>query len=436
MIKKTNKQKMAASLVISASLLTPYAVFAQDSGTAFSSKIEQHINTQKIFHDLIYMASEDNARVTGFEGEHKSADYIIKEFKKYGIESETQKFDVIAFLDEGSTLKVDNLDIASKTLTYSNSTNGTLTESIVYVGKGSPQDFEGKNLEGKIALIQRGDFSFYDKAVNAAKAGAKAAIIFNNADGTFSGTLGQSPGIPVIGISKTDGEDLVTKLENDNALNVTMEVKTKLEDSYSQNVIGTLKTQKNIENPKTIIVGAHFDSVDTPGANDNASGTTVMLEVARLLSHPQIKKNLNYNIKFVAFGAEEIGLVGSEKYVEQLKETGEINDIAAMINMDMVGVGDKMGILNLNNNVDKTISDMAKAYIEEFGYKYSTDTSGSSDHAPFERAEIPSVFLNYGNDPNYHTDEDSIDKIISENLHNMTNLVANLIANMPENLGK
>lgn len=85
---------------------------------------------------------------------------------------------------------------------------------VVAVGLGSTEDFEGKDLKGKVALIQRGTISFTEKSLNAQAAGASAAIIYNNVPGNFGGTLGE-PGdyIPTLSISLEDGTALKTKVD-------------------------------------------------------------------------------------------------------------------------------------------------------------------------------------------------------------------------------
>lgn len=89
---------------------------------------------------------------------------------------------------------------------------------------------------------------------------------------------------------------------------------------------------------KVVIVGAHYDSVPVGrAADDNASGVAVMLEAAQVLKNT----NTPYTIKFVAFGAEEVGLQGSKYYVSQMSNT-DIKDTVAMINLDSLAVGDKM----------------------------------------------------------------------------------------------
>src|SRR5262249_56768081 len=84
--------------------------------------------------------------------------------------------------------------------------------------------------------------------------------------------------------------------------------------------------------PKSIVIGGHFDSVPAgPGANDNGSGTATTLELARVLAQAPTQ----FTLRFVAFDAEEIGLLGSSHYVAQLSDA-ERPSIVAVINLDLV----------------------------------------------------------------------------------------------------
>ncbi|SNS30497.1 aminopeptidase YwaD [Anaerovirgula multivorans] len=371
----------------------------------------------------------DNARVTGFEGEYRAADYIAKQFQKYGLEVERQEFPVLSYVSNGVELKMvspEEREFTTRNFDFTPDTTefegGELTAEIVHVGLGYVSDYEGKDVEGKIALISRGDFTFFEKAENAAAAGAVGAIIYNNATNELDmimGTLGSPTDIPVVAMCKKDGLELAELLK-DEIVVMTIKNDTSIADSYSQNIIATLKATGNNKKAQTIIIGAHYDSVDCPGANDNASGTATMLEIARVLS----KEKLAYNIKFIAFGAEEVGLNGSYEYVESLTDE-ELDDILAMINMDMVGVGNGIGVMTATNR-ESFVADLAEVYIQEFDFQYERSISTASDHAPFDYVGIPVVFLNYGPDPYYHTDEDSLDKISKENLYNMGSLVTTM----------
>lgn len=440
----TKKQICAvlASTVIAAPILFTSTASAGSNANGIFSKLERQLSVNRIMKDIqklsmdeILENNKDNARVTGFEGEHEAANYILDQFKNLGLSTELRTIENIdGFIDEGSKLKVDGENIEVKTMTYSKPTTKSLEGELVYVGLGKTEDFEKIDVNGKIAIIQRGTISFADKAINAYNNGAKGVIIYNNTNGMLSGTLGSlaDSKIPTVGMNLEQGEKLVTKLNAGETVMASLNVDTQIRaDSHSYNVIGEIGANKGIKNPQTIIIGAHFDSVSCPGANDNASGTATILELAKLLSQPEIKSKLQYNVRLVAFGAEEIGLIGSDEYVAQLIESGEAENIAGMINLDMVGTGDRLVTYNLNKEADHKMTDLAEASIKELGYKYGGHyNSSSSDHAPFEASGIPSVFIQIDDDPYYHTDEDTVDKIDPFNIEMTSKVVLDIVMDM------
>ncbi len=150
---------------------------------------------------------------------------------------------------------------------------------------------------------------------------------------------------------------------------------------------------------KQVIVGAHYDSVSAGrGVDDNASGVGVMLEVAEVLK----KINTPYSIVFIAFGAEEQGLRGSNYYTSQMTED-EIENTVGMINLDSLAVGDQMYVYG-SPGEDGFIRDQALKIVEKkklnidtnpgLNPDYPAGTTGDwSDHAPFKRAGIPIGYL-------------------------------------------
>ena len=401
------------------------------------------ISIENMMRDLAATATKDNARVTGFEGEHEAADYFAAEFKKMGLKTRKQMItDISGFIGEKTEIKLGDEVLASKLFTYSNATNGVLNAEVEYCGLGTPKDLEGKDLKGKIALIQRGEIKFVEKIENASAKGAAGVIIFNNTAGDLNGTLETyNPKLaPSSSITKEAGDKIVSKLQAGETVKLSMDVKTKIEsDSYSYNVIGNIPAAKNPRTAQTIVVGAHFDSVQCAGANDNATGTVSIVEAARILSQPEIASKLNYNIEFVAFGAEEIGLIGSKEYVKNLQESGRLDKVKGMINLDMVGVGNNLVLYN-SAGASHEVSDIAKKVADELGYLNAETAqdlhSTSSDHAPFEAAGVPSTFLTYrmseagGLDKYYHQKSDTIETISPQFLYNTTDVVVETVLEM------
>ncbi len=166
-----------------------------------------------------------------------------------------------------------------------------------------------------------------------------------------------------------------------------------------------------------IVIGAHYDHLGKiadrhfPGANDNASGVTMLLDLAREFAKSNIKPD--YSLIFISFAGEEIGLLGSKYFTAN--SPIELKKIKLMINLDMVGSG-KEGISVVNAKANSTIFQKLQQINDE--KKYVTDmraggSSCSSDHCPFDQLGIPAIFI-FSRDkdyPYYHIPDDDYDKL-------------------------
>jgi len=183
---------------------------------------------------------------------------------------------------------------------------------------------------------------------------------------------------------------------------------------HSKNIIANLGDQ----NRPTIIIAAHYDSTaaasGSMGATDNGAGVAAMLAIAQAITHQASGK---YNIRFIAFGAEEVGLKGSNHYVRSLIKQEKIANIVAMVNFDTIAGGDKVyvhsahstpyeGCNTSNYNSDTTVREAllkasAKTLGEQNKYiihpdynEYPEGETGSwSDHASFSCAGIPIAYV-------------------------------------------
>ncbi|MFT4417272.1 M20/M25/M40 family metallo-hydrolase [Fredinandcohnia humi] len=166
--------------------------------------------------------------------------------------------------------------------------------------------------------------------------------------------------------------------------------------TYSSSNVIAYKPGKS---SKQVIVGAHYDSVSVGrGVDDNASGVGVMLEVAEVLK----KINTPYSIVFIAFGAEEVGLQGSNYYAKNMTQA-KIANTVGMINLDSLAVGDNMYVYGSAGEAgfirDQAL-EIAKKKKLNVGTNpglnpaYPEGTTGDwSDHAPFKRLGIPYGYL-------------------------------------------
>ena len=166
------------------------------------------------------------------------------------------------------------------------------------------------------------------------------------------------------------------------------------------------------------VVGGHMDTVArSPGANDNASGTAIVIEMARLLRDDERAKLF----KFVAFGAEEYGPngrhhVGSEVFVERLGREGR-NRSPGMVSVDMVADGRPL-IVGNSGIAGDVVAEELVARVREAGIRTRSETScDCSDNGPFEHAGIPASYMSSGDDPDYHSSSDTVWNMKTKDLH-------------------
>ncbi|MFO0756296.1 MAG: M20/M25/M40 family metallo-hydrolase [Byssovorax sp.] len=199
-----------------------------------------------------------------------------------------------------------------------------------------------------------------------------------------------------------------------------------------------------------VIVGAHYDHLGMggtahsrapgiramhPGADDNASGTALVLEVARRLA--ALPKRPAKNILFLSFSGEEIGLLGSRHWVEH--PTVPLASVTAMINADMVGrLRDKHLLVDGVGTAAAwpNLLESASAGLD-LDITFGSEGFGASDHASFTGARIPVAFFFTGVHADYHLPSDTADKINSEGEERIAAMVGRLalaLAEKPEKL--
>jgi hypothetical protein len=207
----------------------------------------------------------------------------------------------------------------------------------------------------------------------------------------------------------------------------------------TENIIGFLDQGA----PHTIIIGAHYDHLGKSkegdpktdrkkgiiynGADDNASGIAGLLALARYFSQSSKKEGPHpFNILFIAFGAEEFGLLGSRHFVSE--PTIALDQINYMINFDMIGRYNPQNGLGIGgvgtSPIWTTILEKTPSSI-----RYFTDPSGKggSDHHPFYEKKIPVLFFHTGGHPQYHHPDDDVHLIDFEALKSILELCQQMI---------
>ena len=258
-------------------------------------------------------------------------------------------------------------------------------------------DFAGFT-SGAIALVQRGTCTFEVKAANAQAAGAAAVIIFNEGQAgrtdAVGGTLGRPFTVPVLFASFAVGEELVTLARSGSEVTVRLKATTISEARTSKNLLAD--TARG-DASQTVVVGGHLDSVpEGPGINDNGSGTASILETAEEMA--ELRINPRRKIRFAFWGAEELGLFGSEHYVEQLGPEG-VADVYANLNFDMLGSPNYVRfVYDGDGSSGEGSGPPGSAEIEALFNRYYAERNlateptafdGRSDYGPFIAAGIP-----------------------------------------------
>ena len=409
----------------------------------------------------------DGNRAAGSPGYDASVDYVVSQLRAAGYTPEVQRFQasqfrernrpVLELADRGGT----DLELDGDHRTFEFSGSGDVTAPVQPVdlrlppGQApdsstsgcEPPDFTGFP-RGAVALLQRGTCPFRTKVDNAQRAGAAAAVIFNEGQAgrteVPAGTLG-GPGItlPVLAVSFQIGQRLAAA-GTDQRLRVRTDT-----ESTGRPTSNVLVELPGADPDRVIMAGGHLDSVAAgPGINDNASGSATLLEIARQLAGTRP----THTIRFAWWGAEELGLLGSRHYVAGLDDA-ERERIALYLNLDMVGSpnfrrlvydGDAQGAPAGSEVVERVLTSQLRGEGLAVG---ETAPGNGSDHAPFAAAGIPvgglftgadetkstedqTAFGGTGGpaDPCYHDRCDDLDNLDLEVLDQMADAAATAIA--------
>ena len=337
-------------------------------------------------------------RESATDAELAAAQFLKSRFDELGYATRLQEFTV-------GPLPRSELTITSGSGTEKKwshpmgmSHEGGVSGVLRFVGKAFEEDIPAEGLEGVIALIERGEITFEEKVERVAEAGAVGAIVFNNRPGRFYGDLRNQSTMPAVSISRGDGRDLLDLIEEGE---VEAQVTVKSESRPSRNVIAEMPG--SADTGRTVVLGAHYDTVpDSPGANDNGSGIATIMTIARQVAG----NSYPFTIRFVLFGSEEIGLFGSRHYVDALDTEG-IESTIAMLNFDTVGAGSNLGVLGSPDLIGEALR-LGKRFGPNLVRITALPPNVSSDHAPFQDADIPVMFLMSDDSSRIHTPEDKL----------------------------
>ena len=358
-------------------------------------------DVDRAYEDMRVLAVDIGVRSAGTADEREAAGYIASQLRDAGYVVEFEEFES-TYRGDHSTLAAAGKGPSMQALALAGSRNGMATGALVRAGLGSPEAFRDVDVDGAIALLDRGLIPFRNKALEAQAAGAIGVVIVNSEPGLFAGTLGELSGvtIPVIGVSGRAREALRTLAEDGMTVTVTADVGQ--QTVTSQNVVGRNGECRGY-------LGAHYDSVPYgPGANDNASGTALIIELART--------HRAEGLCVIAFGAEEVGLHGSRAFVD----ANDVSDALFLLNFDMVariGQGAMDGARFIPSAAE--LSQRAAAVADRLGYGILPGDfpfGAASDHVSFADAGVPAITVHSGGYEFIHTSRDTIDTVYREDL--------------------
>ncbi len=451
------------------SFISGYLLFV--CSLSFSISYTQSVQEQELKEHVIYLADDKlEGRATGSAGEKIAADYIAAEFLKMGLKpagdanSYIQAFEAHSGKKLGESnyiLTNSKWDDIQTAFPHLMSANGTVTAPFVDVKFGitapvnNYNDYANKDVTGKIVLVQLSSpdgthphskyIEFNDersKIKNAITHGA-AAVIFYNIDSNYQSPVADyrrnsaAENIPVYYIENS----LVPTLKNYNSP-ITISVELNEQIRVGHNIVGFIDNAA----VNTIIIGAHYDHLGHGeiegslyrgepaihnGADDNASGVSLIIELAEKLKSSNLKNN-NYLI--IAFSGEEMGLFGSKAFVnsEMMKNYAP----NYMLNFDMVGRLDSTKTIIINGVGSSTNWSVLKN-INVSDIKIVTTESGigPSDQTSFYLKDIPVLHFFTGSHNDYHKPGDDAEKVNYLGIKNILDYTYVLIDSL-NSLGK
>jgi hypothetical protein len=233
---------------------------------------------------------------------------------------------------------------------------------------------------------------------------------------------------------KIDGEEGPDSMALSD-LNVTLQVTLEPIRGQAENVIGIIPGSDPVLKNENIVIGAHYDhlgfgyygSRDSSlagqihhGADDNASGTAVLLQVAQQLARSNPKPART--VVIAAFSGEEVGLLGSRHFVEH--PPFQLPTTKAMLNLDMVGRLRDSRLTVFGTRSARELSGIINDAARPLGLEIiESDRVGRSDHLSFYNKQIPSLHFFTGTHPDYHRPSDTWDKLNTEGMARISDLV-------------
>ncbi|MFC5970282.1 M28 family peptidase [Halomarina salina] len=380
-------------------------------------------------------------RMAGSDGERRAAEATRDALDAAGArDAHLDEFEIQGWTRGTSSIAAGDETVAPERtwdcLALPRSPAGEATGELVDLGYGLPEDFDA-DLDGRIVVCSSTVPDHYERFIHrrekyyrAAQAGAAAFVFRNHVEGCLAptGSVGTADApigeVPAIGVSSELGARLLRRFEGES---VTVSVDCEYETATSQNVHATLGPDTEEE----VLVTSHVDAHDiAEGAMDNGAGTAMVVELANALAMRE--SELDTRVRFVAFGAEEVGLVGSEYDAEQ----SDLDAVKAIVNCDGVLQG---RTLTAHTHGFDDLETVLGETAEHFDHPIETNPQQGphSDHWPYVVAGgVPAYHVasesgergrGWG-----HTRADTLDKLEQRTLREQAILLTDLTVRLAD----
>jgi Iap family predicted aminopeptidase len=450
------QSKYTSSLLIALILAGLTSSYKRDKLTATFQQINTNVETSGKAYSTLREATENiGHRLTGSPNGKQSEEFAHKLLTNYGYRN-TQfvPFEVEAWSRSKVSLSIvpensDNFHELEVVALAHSPVSSHVKANIVDCIDGLDSDFEKvkSEVKGKIALFNiniqapenKGKPNLHrsEKTALAIQYGAAGVIIANAVKGgiLLTGTAsvtGELIPIPAVCVSVEEGVAIREWITDEENILAIIDMQNFSRPIRARNVVATLPGKsKKLKNEK-IIIGAHLDSWDlATGAMDNGIGAFSVLDIARVFKELNLKTKRT--VEFVLFMGEEQGLLGSKHLVQRYKDSGELDNVKLMMNLDMVNNTqgfNAYGRENLKNFVDK-MGEKIKKVDATYSSRNSNRAGLHSDHQSFMMQGIP-VISPSGSFPIkayncYHANCDNFDLINEKDINNNVRYTAMMI---------
>ncbi|MDQ5821725.1 MAG: M28 family metallopeptidase [Actinomycetota bacterium] len=337
------------------------------------------------------LAGTIGVRTAGSEQAARAADEIAEAFRELGLEPRFHEFPLLGYDAEEPVLEIDGERWTAGPCIYSHP--GEVEGELRRIGDGIWAVGEGRL---RRTPFGRGPIPFLTGLA-------------------YGGHIATAP---TAFVSVADAERL------EDGMRARLVVRgTFVPGRRERNVIAELPGANEEE---AVVVGAHYDSVwRGPGAIDNATGVEGLRRVAeRLLGreHPR-------SLRFIAFGAEEIGLIGARRYVLEEKEAERLDQIVGMVNLDCIGRGDQLQLLASPRELLGRCEELARTLGLRDRYEVSTEVGeeAGTDHLPFAQNKIPAVSVLHFPYDEYHLPVDTLELVDERLMDDAVDLATALV---------